>query len=496
MFKAIAKPFGRLMLWLFGWTGNYGVAVILFALVVKLILLPFQLKSKKSMMRTARMTPRLKELEKKYGNDKQKYQEQVNKLYKEEGINPMSGCLWSLIPFPILIALYQAIRYPITIMMGVGEELLGEGGAIYEKLLQLGYVVTTYSTTRNAAAYEQIYQSQFITEHFDQFAGLADRLQTLDYGFLGLDLGQVPNWKFWTFSGEGWAAQLGLFLIPLLSAFLSWLSMRISNASNPQTMDQQQTSKTMMLYMPLISLWICFTMPGVMGIYWIAQSVFSIIQDVILTRIYNKQLDIEDADRIERERAREAELEAKRQETERQRAEGTTQQNRNTSKKKMQAAQSQKETERKAAEARALRAAKRGPDGEEIPASQVGDRRYARGRAYVPDRYTNPDEAEEKTALAAGESDEFEALHAAEVIEDTDTASAQNASEPLESSEETGEPAAAPEAEDADFEPEEPADADDADEEPAEPESEEPVDEPEEPADEPAESDEQWNSEE
>ena len=416
MLKQIAIPFGMLLLWLYNWTGNYGVAVILFALVVKLIMLPFQLKSKKNMMRTSRMTPRLKELEKKFGNDQQRYQMEMNKLYKEEGINPMSGCLWTLIPFPILIALYQAIRFPLTTMMRVPEELMASGGAIYEKMTQMGYVLADYSSGRNAAAYEQIFQSQFITEHFADFAALSDRLQEISYQFLGMNLGNVPKLMPWNWDPNMMWAELGLFLIPVVSALLSWLSMKISTASNPQTAAQNQQMQSMNLMMPLMSLWICFTMPGVLGIYWIAQSVFSIIQEFVLTRIFNKQLDIEDAERIEREKARAAELEQKRQETERLKAEGKTVENKNTSKKKKQAAAAQKETERKAAEMRAEREAKRRARGivDDIPESQVDNRRYARGRAYVADRYTNPEEAEAKTIAAAEESADYDELNALE----------------------------------------------------------------------------------
>ncbi len=417
MLKWIAIPFGMLLLWLFNWTGNYGVAVILFALVVKLIMLPFQLKSKKSMMRTSRMTPKLKELEKKFGNDQQRYQMEVQKFYKEEGVSPMSGCLWSLLPFPILIALYQAIRFPLTTMMRVPEELMAEGGAIFTKMQELGYNLANYSTGRNAVAYEQIFQSQFITEHFSEFAGLSEHLQELYYNFLGMNLGQVPKLLPWNWDPTMMGAELGLFLIPILSAVLSWLSMKISTATNPQPAAQNQQMQTMNLMMPLMSLWICFTMPGVLGIYWIAQSVFSVIQDVILTRIFNKQLDIEDAERLEREKARAAELEAKRLETERLKAEGKTVENKNTSKKKKQAVAAQKEAERKAAEMRAEREAKRrarGIEEEEIPDSQVGNRRYARGRAYVADRYTNPEAAEEKTLAAAEESADYDEMIALE----------------------------------------------------------------------------------
>ena len=438
MLKAIAKPFGALMLFLYNLVGNYGVAVILFALVVKLIMLPFQLKSKKSMMRMSRMTPRLKELEKKFGHDQQRYQQEMAKLYKEEGVNPMGGCLWSFLPFPILIALYQAIRYPLTIMMGVAEDLLAEGGAAYQMLQQLGYNLTDFTTGRNGAFYEQIYQSTFITRHLDAFQGISDKFQAISYKFLGLDLSQVPTFSFWKWDfGDvsAWLPALGLFLIPVLSALLSWLSMKAANAASPQTADTQRQMRTMNLIMPLMSLYICFTMPAIMGIYWIAQSVFAMAQDMILNKVYNKQLDVEDADRIQREKAKEAEIEAKRQETERLKAEGATTENRNTSKKNKRAVAAQKEVERKAAEARAAKLAKKGLPQEDVPDSQVGDRRYARGRAYVADRYSNPNEAEEKTKAAAAESEEYEQTQALSAAPEAEVKEPEAVSEALEAPE-------------------------------------------------------------
>jgi YidC/Oxa1 family membrane protein insertase len=140
MLKTIAIPFGWLMLTLYNITGNYGLAIILFALVVNLILLPFMMKSKKGMMRMTRLQPKIAELQRKHEGNQQKLNEEMSKLYREEKANPMSGCLWTLIPFPILIALYQAIRLPITTMMGVPSALMEEGGAIYQKLAELGWL--------------------------------------------------------------------------------------------------------------------------------------------------------------------------------------------------------------------------------------------------------------------------------------------------------------------------------------------------------------------
>jgi len=165
--------------------------------------------------------------------------------------------------------------------------------------------------------------------------------------------------------------------------------------------------------MPLMSVWICFVMPAAMGIYWIANSVFGMVRDYLLTKRYKAQLDVEDAARAAERAARDAEMEAKKAEYERLKAEGKTTANTNTSKKKLQASEKQKLDERKAALDRADRAARRerlGIKEAEKPASQVGNRRYARGRAYVPDRFSNPEGAEAATIAAAEASENAPAI--------------------------------------------------------------------------------------
>jgi len=407
----IAKPFGMLLMWLYELTKNYGAAIFLFAFVVKVVLLYFSAKSKKSMMRQTRFTPYLKELEARYEGNKQKYQEEVAKLYKEEGINPMGGCLWSLLPFPILLALYRAIRFPITIMMGVPAEAYEK---IREVLTSLGYEAAAGA---RGQAYAQIYESQFITSHFDKFAGITEKLKTMDYSFLGLDLGVQPNFRFWEFSAENGSlwSQWGLFLIPVIAGVLSWVQSKISmSMSGPQDPQTASTNRTMTLMMPLMSLWIGFAMPGALGLYWIATSVFQILQDYILTKIFNKQLDAEDAERTERMRAREAELERKREETRRLREEGATVVNPNTSKRKMQKSERQKTLEG----ANKWENANRAKDAAEEP-SRVGDRPYARGRAYRPDRFGSGEaSAPTETAETAQPSDALPPLEEAPAPEE------------------------------------------------------------------------------
>ena len=126
----ICVPFAWLVRLFYNLTNSYGVALILFTLVIKLIMLPFQMKSKKSMMRMSRVSGQMQELQKRYAKNQAKLQEEMQKLYEEEGVNPMSGCLWSLIPFPILIALYSIIRQPITHFMMLAKDRVANRGAV------------------------------------------------------------------------------------------------------------------------------------------------------------------------------------------------------------------------------------------------------------------------------------------------------------------------------------------------------------------------------
>ena len=391
----ITVPFSWLLMALYNLFQNYGVAIILFALVVNLILTPFMGKSKQSMLRQQRLQPRLKELERRHGANQQKYQEEVQKLYQEEKINPMSGCLWSLIPFPILIALYSVIRRPLSVMMGLAEETVT---AIQTTLENLGAFSMDALSSQQQAYYE-IFLSQAAHENLDAVLAIAPDFQDISYSFLGLNLGNVPNWKIWQFdfsSAETLLPAIGLFLIPVISAGLSYLSMKLSMARNDSGEGNEQAeamNKSMGIMMPLMSIWICFIMPASMGIYWIANSVFGMIRDWGLTKYYTKKMLVDDTEWLEREKRREAEeaeYERKRVEAERRKAAGIIEDNKNTSKKKQKAAEKQKKEELKAAAIAAEKAERRerlGVQENEIPASQVGNRRYARGRAYDPDRF-------------------------------------------------------------------------------------------------------------
>ena len=426
----LSWPFAKVMVWFYNLTGNYGLALVLFSLVINLVLAPFMAKSKKSTMRTARLQPRIQELQKRHAGNQQQLNAEMQKLYQEEGINPMSGCLWSLLPMFLIIPIYRIVIMPISRMMYASSPRAGE--AVVEALKDFftNQKGLEFASSGRSSFYVQIELTnlfhQFKDEALAALSAMTDsagnaldlsKLVDMDLSALGIDLGATPNFRTLWQGPYTWAA-IGLFLIPIVSALASWLSMQVSTKMNPQPAtsgnDQSQgMMKGMNLMMPLMSVWFCYIMPASMGVYWIANSLFGMIRDVVLTLILKKKIDEEDVVREANRSAREREMEAKRLETERLRAEGKTEQNVNTSKKKIQASEKQKSDERKAALDRADRAARRerlGIQETEKPASQVGNRRYARGRAYVEDRYTNPEAAEEATALAAQASEDAPAI--------------------------------------------------------------------------------------
>jgi len=398
MLAAIARPFGQFLMLLYNWVGNYGLSLILFAITVRFLLLPFQMKSKPGMMRQARLQPKIAELQKRYATNKAKMNEELAKLYKEEGVNPASGCLWSMLPLPIMFALFLVIRQPLTMMMGISEQLLQEGGAIFAKLQDLGFVSTIQPY------YAQIDQAQWISRFFDEFQKLGiSGLRMLNFDFLGINLGAQPQWNFlWTAERgdtRAWVEGFILFLIPLISGGTQFAASAISRKMLPSantSEGQGNSMQVVMMLMPLMSVYFAYITPAALGFYWTIGTVIQIAQDVWLNIRYTKKLDAEDAVKNEERMKKEAEIEAKRIETERRKAEGLAERNPNTSKRKKQKSDKQEQLDKTVEWEK-----KNIPDGglEKYEPSRVGDRRHARGRAYIPDRYTGTEDDENLRSL-------------------------------------------------------------------------------------------------
>ena len=375
----ICVPFAWLVRLFYNLTNSYGVALILFTLVIKLIMLPFQMKSKKSMMRMSRVSGQMQELQKRYAKNQAKLQEEMQKLYEEEGVNPMSGCLWSLIPFPILIALYSIIRQPITHFMMLSKDVLQTVvQSAADAGVNLTNIVMMDKATGTPALKDGLYQlasyGQINLVKAVQEMGLStpEGWFDMNYNFLGLDLTATP-WEYvknFTFT---WAV-IGVILIPILAGLSQFVFSKLTMKTQPQADAAGGASmKSMMYMMPLMSVYIAFIMPAALGVYWIAQSVFSLIQEAILNKTFSAKLSEEEEARFQARQAdRQRRMEEARvQEQQRKQEE----QKKKTLREKQQAAQA----------AKAVKAAKAATSTTE--AGRVGDRPYARGRAYKVDRY-------------------------------------------------------------------------------------------------------------
>ncbi len=375
----ICVPFAWLVRLFYNLTNSYGVALILFTLVIKLIMLPFQMKSKKSMMRMSRVSGQMQELQKRYAKNQAKLQEEMQKLYEEEGVNPMSGCLWSLIPFPILIALYSIIRQPITHFMMLSKDVLQTVvQSAADAGVNLTNIVMMDKATGAPALKDGLYQmaayGQINLVKAVQEMGLStpEGWFDMNYNFLGLDLTATP-WEYVKSFTFTWAV-IGVILIPILAGLSQFVFSKLTMKTQPQADAAGGASmKSMMYMMPLMSVYIAFIMPAALGVYWIAQSVFSLIQEAILNKTFSAKLSEEEEARFQARQAdRQRRMEEARvQEQQRKQEE----QKKQTLREKQQAAQA----------AKAAKAAKAATSTTE--AGRGGDRPYARGRAYKADRY-------------------------------------------------------------------------------------------------------------
>lgn len=286
----IKVPIGYLLDWIYGFVNNYGVALILFTLAVKLILLPLTLKQQKSMTKMQKLQPKLQVLQEKYKNDQQMLSQETMKLYKEYGASPMGGCLPLLIQLPILISLYRVIYEPLKYMCHYGAD-------------KIAALAKAADVTIKGNAMAQI--------------DIAQKLGEINFDFFGLNLAQKPGFAMWV-----------TLIIPVLAAVTTYLSSKITQwmnkSDNTQKKDEPQKpqrvlsteprknaqnnapsaegmTKSMSVVMPIFTLWITYTLPMAMGVYWIASNVFGILQTVLLNNFYankfSEEIEMHDSEK-------------------------------------------------------------------------------------------------------------------------------------------------------------------------------------------------------
>lgn len=263
---------------------NFGIAIILFTILVKLVLAPFSIKQQKSMAANARMQAKQRELQKKYGNDKQKLNEEMQKLYQKEGVSPMGGCLVSIVPLFLMLGLYYSVVQPLTNTLHVAKDSLTALKAVPGMSTVLYDFVGTnsiYSEISVIGKFNEISPTLKSIFSAKDYANVELFSQPSSFNIFGLDLLKTPKTEGWSF----------LLLIPIICLLASWVSQYFITKLNGNAMQQQQGCMKYMLYaMPLLTAYIAWTVPAAVGFYWIISTLLGFLQSLLLHKFFNADI--------------------------------------------------------------------------------------------------------------------------------------------------------------------------------------------------------------
>lgn len=300
----ITTPLGYIINLIYKVVQNYGLAIILFTIVIKLLLMPLTVKSQKSMKKQQKLQPAMKALQEKYANDPQKLQLEMAKLYRDNDVSMTGGCMPMFIQMPILIGLYQVIQRPISFLIGenfnnpdVINRVIDIQKQMIEKFPDVIGKLSTYSMEQlgNQAQIQLSKWSEMLFGTSDKWA--------LNFDFLGMDLSNTPSTAITQIMHGNFSepSTLLLVLIPVLAVFTTWISMKLSQAqTQSQNTDNKkneaddpaaQMSKSMNLMMPIMTLFFTITFPSGLGLYWIISNVMQIGQQFFLNKYFDGKED-------------------------------------------------------------------------------------------------------------------------------------------------------------------------------------------------------------
>ena len=287
IFDIINVPLGYVMKFCYTLTNNYVFALLLFALILQIVLLPFGIKQQKNSIKQAKLAPKVMAVRKKYAGrtDKatqQKMSQEVMEVYQANNFNPAGGCLPLLIQLPILLSLYNVVINPLRYICGLAADTVT---AMVTAVQNSGLDITNYNFTRypglaltkfledEGAAHADIFKD---VSGVGDYSSLLDKIPDFKVGSMDLSITPSINQISW------------YWLIPLLTfafALASQLIIRKFQYQSPETKEQQKSlsMKIMTVSMPLMSAWIAFMVPAAIGVYWIFRSIISTVQQILLS---------------------------------------------------------------------------------------------------------------------------------------------------------------------------------------------------------------------
>lgn len=277
---SISSLFGYVLNFIYNLVHNYGLAIILFSILLKLILLPLSIKQQKTMKKTAKIQEKVKEIQDKYKNDQNKMNQEMMDLYKKEKLNPFSGCLTSIIQIILLFAMFGLVRNPLTYMKKIDNTTIEN----YKN--EIRQELGENSISNN---YPEISVVKYVNEYKEKTEDAYINME-----FLGLDLSSIPQENYGDFR---------VFVIPVLYVLTSMLSMKISTNTMNKKKDKEeviekenkevkkeqeeldmtaQMSKNMTWFMPIMAVSISLIAPLGLALYWLVNNILMIAERLVL----------------------------------------------------------------------------------------------------------------------------------------------------------------------------------------------------------------------
>lgn len=306
----ISELFGYLLNWLYNYFQNYGIAIIIFSVILRIILIPITIKQQKSMKKSAELQAEMSEIQRKYGNNPEKLNQETIDLYKREKMSPFSGCLSSILQIIIILSVFWLVSQPLTYMKRIDKELIEKyttemkdsGYNENNNYVQIGvidYAETKYQEINNQLNQENIENSEELQQKRDEYNQLR-----LNMEFLGLDLSKVP-----TQSLNDWR----VYIIPVLYVLTSILSTKLTTMTQNNkkkkdiivedkkeaeqqdpTEQMQQMSNSMMYMIPIMSVTIAIIAPLGLALYWFVSNVLMIIERLVINKIVKNKEESEE----------------------------------------------------------------------------------------------------------------------------------------------------------------------------------------------------------
>ncbi len=293
MFNLVADIFGYLMNFICSIVSNYGVAILIFTVLVKLLLVPLTIKQQKSLEQSQKIQPKVQELQKKYGKDQQKFAEEYQKLLKENnttmlGSSGCSGCLLTLVQFPIILGMFYMMASPLSHIMKMDEDKIEEyknelnETRKIEAIQLLESKSGEYSKKEYAKMIEDAEKATYVNSTYSEIEIIKEK-ELMDLSFLGINLGDVASAN---------KDNKKLLIIPILSALFTYLTVAITNYINkkkgivqPKPEDQEipmPDMRVMNAVMPIMLGYVAYSVPQGVGLYWATSNLLGIVQTVAM----------------------------------------------------------------------------------------------------------------------------------------------------------------------------------------------------------------------